>query len=191
MTAVTEPSVQTKKKPGRPRKAQPNNHKALSNLASTVYATETPDQRRARLLAELAELDGAAGQPKGKSNLPLGPNYWTMGHSTLKTLCISNEIVDRTGTREGMIQQLQARDAVKGMQPHPKENEQAQAGIRAGTTPVHAETHTRDATRIIDADGNELALVYRVGRNINGQPVLNDFENNIRKVVAALNEGRL
>lgn len=179
---VTEPSVQPKKR-GRP-KGSKNTPKAEVKPAPH---DESPEQRRARLLAELAELEG--GRPSSSGG-PLGPNYWSMNHSALKALCVSKAIIDRTGTKEGMIQQLQAEDAKSGLQPHPRENEQVMSGLRAGNTLVHAEPQNRDSTRIIDQDGNQLAMVYRVVRQVNGQPVLADMEGNARKIVAALNEGR-
>lgn len=185
---VTEPSVQTKKKPGRKPKASAPPQSPVMPVGSTdVNDGDSIEQRRARLLAELAEINAAAPQ----SSTPLGPNYWAMNHSTLKTLCVSKSIVDRTGTKEGMISLMQNEDMKLGLAPHPKENTTAMTGLRAGNTPVHVEPHTRDAVRIIDSDGNEYAIVKRIGRMINGQPVLLDMAGNARMIAAALNEGRL
>jgi len=206
---VTEPSVQfPKKRMGRPKGSKnkpkdwrdspaimsaPPEIEALANktaadierIAKQLQPVhETPDQKRARLLAELAEL-------APQSSAPVGPNYWTMTHNTLKALCVSKSIIDRTGTKEGMVGALQAEDMKAGLQPHPRENEQALSGLRPSNTPVHAEPQNRDSMRIIDADGNQYAMVYRIGRNVNGTPVIMDMEGNARKIVAALNEGRI
>lgn len=185
---VIEPSVQRKtKSPGRkPRKAG-GAQVASVTVVHEATAAETPEQRRARLMAELAELNRQEPQ---KAAGPIGPNYWAMNHNTLKTLCISKSIIDRTGTQEGMVIAMQNDDLRQGLQPHPRENENAMKGIRSGNTPVHAEPHTRDAIRIIDTEGNQYAMVYRIARMIGGNPILADMDGNARKIVAALNEGR-
>ena len=183
MTAAVEPSVQPKKKPGRKPKASVPPTTDTAENSPIVNGGESVEQRRARLLAELADLS-----PQNAG--PLGPNYWAMSHSALKALCISKGIVDRTGAIEGMVTSLQADDMNNGVQPHPRENENVMSGIQAGRTPVHAEPHTRDAVRIIDADGNEYAVVKRIGKMVNGNPILLDMQGNAKKIVAALNEGR-
>lgn len=199
---ITEPSVQPKKKPGRKPKGygkpkQQGNETTVKVTGGTFHVykdevtrvpfNETPEQRRLRLLAELAELNQVA--PPSPDNL--GPNYWTMPHGTLKTLCISKGIVDRTGTREGMIAAIQTEDMKLGLQPHPRENEQRETGLRTNNTPVYAEPQNRDSTRIVDSEGNCYAMVYRVARMLDGKPILANMDGNARKIVAALNEGRV
>ena len=201
-TMMTEPSVQplppmvdlpVKRKGGRP-KGSVNKMKyapAKERIESSEppKPTETPEQRRANLLLELAALNQSA---PAQSNLPSGPNYWSMNHTQLKTLCVSRGILDRTGQREPMIQQLQNDDLKQGLQPHmPDSGPRVLAGLQPGNTPVHAEPNTADSIRIIDADGNEYAMVYRVGKRIMGNPVVMDMEGNARKIVAALNQGRM
>jgi hypothetical protein len=79
----------------------------------------------------------------------------------------------------------------QGLQPHPKENVTAMSGLRAGNTPLTVAEHTRDCKRVIDADGNVYAHVFRIGRMVNGQPVLLDMNGNAEKIADALNGGRL
>lgn len=187
---VVEPSVQPKKKgcpKGKPRQSKVHTTTVLAAPTTTI-SNETPEQRRARLLQELAEVNQ---QVAPASSQPTGPNYWAMSHNDLKKALIGRSMIDRSGTREGMVGMLQADDMKAGLQPHPRENENAMSGLRAGNTQVHVEPHTRDAVRIIDQDGNQYATVHRIGKMINGNPVLLDMEGNARKIAAVLNEGRL
>lgn len=51
---------------------------------------------------------------------------------------------------------------------------------------LKVDQHTRDACRILDRNGHMLAMVYRLGREINGEREVLPMMENAEKVVAAL-----
>jgi hypothetical protein len=171
---VKEPSVR-----------KPRTSKATQKIAEMVLdASETIEQKRARVMRELAEVNA-----ESPTTANVGPNYWTMGHGKLKTECVSRGILDRTGTLESMIGLLQAEDMKQGLMPHPRENEDSMTGLRANKTNVAIVPNTRDSVRVVDTDGNQHALFYRIGRNIGGQPVIMDMQANAERYVNATNGG--
>jgi hypothetical protein len=51
---------------------------------------------------------------------------------------------------------------------------------------LKADQHTRDATQILDQDGNKLCIVFRQGREIDGKRATLPMEENVKKIVDAL-----
>jgi hypothetical protein len=124
----------------------------------TVAVMETDEQKRARLLAELAAL--APEKQNGKAST-YGPNYWAMSYSRLKAMLIERAIINRVGTVESMVSDLQADDSKRGVTPHP----QAKFHVHPPNIPMttlKVKPNNHNSAIIEDVHGNKIATIYRI-----------------------------
>lgn len=181
----------TAKRGRKPKTFEDMTHKEMIQAADRAIdeSNETPEQKRTRLLAELASLATTPGAP----TVPVGPNYWTMPHGRLKTELITRGILERTGTREAMISALQGEDAKRGLTPCPMEQAQTLDGTQFRTRgKVYPETKNEAATVVRDAEGHVYATFYKITKyvgQLKDQPVFTDMEENAQLCCDALNGG--